>query len=334
MTRRRFQNEVATGKVTLPVTIILSAVAWISSNLVKTIPEPESHYFFWQALLKWIPGEFAGNILSVLFYGLCGFLMIELNNAYSIIRVRTSLHVSIYFLLIAACPFMHTLNMGCMASLAVGLSIYFLFRSYQRHQPVGHIYHTMLFLGIGSLLFPPVLFFIPVLLLGAFNFKSLTWRTFFAGIVGLSVPYWFLLAHAFFYQEMDMFYAPFIELARFQPIDYSPMGISLIVSVSFIVFLLLVSSVHYMLTSYQDKIRTRAYINFLIYFSFSALLFLLLQPQHTVTLLILLLPVTAFLSGHLFALTTTKISNLFFIITIILLTALAIFNIWMLSYNF
>ena len=330
MIRKRFQGKVATGKVTLPVAVVLSILLWIGAGLIETVSISKTDYLLEQELLKWVSTGFLNSLLSFVSYALCGYLLIEFNNAYSVIRVRTSLHVSLYILLVAAFPFLHTLSNGCIPGILLMLSIYFLFRGYQRHEPVGCIYHSMLFIGLGSLLFPQLLFFVPVLLLGAYNFKALTLRTFFAGLIGVSVPYWFLLGHAFFYGEMSLFYAPFIELCSFRPIDYSSIGLPLVVSVLFIVFLLIVSSVHYMLTSYQDKIRVRSYLNFFIYFSAFIIAFLCLQPQHIAVFLSLLLPIMAFLGGHLFALSNTKVSNLFFIFSVILLIAVTYFNLWML----
>lgn len=330
MQRRRFQNEVATGKLTLPVTIITSTILWIVMFFLKPTPKADNPYLFWQELIKWIPSEGIDNILDFLLYGITGYLLIECNNAYSIIRVRTSLQASIYFLMILAFAFLHSLNVGCILSPCLGVSLYFLFRSYQRQQPVGYMFHSMLPIGLGSLLFPQFLFLTPILYLGAYNFKALTIRTFFAGIVGLSLPYWFLLGHAFFYSQMEMFYVPFQELTTFVPIDYSQLSIMSILSMGITVFLLIVSSIHYFVTSYQDKIRTRSYLNFLILIAIEVIIFWLLQPQHADVLLQLLLPVTALLTGHLFALSNTKASNLFFIFSILLLITITCYNLWML----
>lgn len=330
MQRRRFQNEVATGKLTLPVTIMLSTILWIVVFFLKPMPKVGNPYLFWQELMKWIPSGNIDNILSFLFYGMTGYLLIECNNAYSIIRVRTSLQASIYFLMILAFTFLHNLNVGCILSPCLGVSLYFLFRSYQRQQPVGYIFHSMLPIGLGSLFFPPFLFLTPIFYLGAYTFKSLTIRTFFAGIVGLCVPYWFLLGHAFFYNQMELFYTPFQELVTFIPIDYSQLSIASILSMGITVLLLIVSSIHYFVTSYQDKIRTRFYLNFLIFIAISIVIFWLLQPQHADVLLQLLLPVTALLTGHLFTLTNTKVSNLFFIFSILLLITITCYNLWML----
>jgi len=35
-----------------------------------------------------------------------------------------------------------------------------------------------------------------------------------------SIPYWFLLGHAFFHNEIELFYQPFIHLADFRDIDF------------------------------------------------------------------------------------------------------------------
>lgn len=328
MAKRRFQYEVATGKLTLPVTILLSTVLWIVFSFFKPIPTLNSSYPFWQMLLEWVPGNVSGNIFCFLCYGVIAYLLIEFNNAYSIIRMRTSLQTSVYLLMILAFPFLHRLNIGCLVSLCTIISLYLLFRCYQKQQPVGYFFHSMLFMGIASLLFPKILLLVPVFLIGIYNFKALTMRTFFAGMMGLTLPYWFLFGHAFYHGKMDLFYIPFKELVCFQPLFSLNLGISFYISAGFTFFLLLVSSIHYWITSYEDKIRIRAYLNFLIIFSFSTIIFGVLQVQYVEILLQVLLPVVALLMGHLFALSHTKVSNLFFIFSILLLVIIMCYNLW------
>ena len=52
-------------------------------------------------------------------------------------------------------------------------------------------------------------------LLEAYRFQSLTPRSFCGALLGWMLPYWRLFGHAFFYNEMELFYRPFNQLLAF-----------------------------------------------------------------------------------------------------------------------
>ena len=164
---------------------------------------------------------------------------------------------------------------------------------------------------------------------GASGFQSLTFRSFCGAIIGWSIPYWFLLGHAFFHNEIELFYQPFIHLADFRDIDFGrDFQLWEVVTLGYLFILYIVSSIHCIVAGYEDKIRTRAYLHFLIFLNFCIFLFIVLQPALSMNLLSLLLIGISILVGHLFVLTNSKSSNLFFIGSMITLIALFCFNIW------
>lgn len=335
MIRKRFQNKVTTGKLTFPVVIIISALLWGLIYFVKPeIQIAKEGYYFTKLISNLQLNEFLERSINFILYGIIIYILIGINNTYSLIRTRTTFQACIYSLFIAICPVLQPLQQGAFVVICVCLSLYFLFRTYQKNEPTGNIFHSYLFLGLGSLLFPQLLYLFPVWIIGEYNFQSLSLRTFFAGIVGLSFPYWFLLGHAFFYNEMELFYAPFKELVTFTPINLSAIPLWELATIGVVFLLTLISIIHYLFNNYQDKIRTRSYLNFLVLLDFILLAALLLQPQHTKTILPVLLICTSILTGHFFALANSKSSNIIFIISIILLIALLYCNLWMPYHNF
>ena len=262
-------------------------------------------------------------------YAAIGYFLIELNNTFAIIRMRASVQTSIYFLLVTICPGMHLLYAGDIAAVAFLISLFFLFKSYQHPRPVSYIFHSFVFIGAGSLLFPQLLYFIPLWLIGAYYFQSLTARSFCAALIGLSVSYWFLFGHAFFYGQMELFYQPFVELVHFQPVNPGKdLQLWELVTLGYLFILFIVSAAHCIVSGFEDKIRTRSYLHFLIFINFCIFLFIFLQPAHCMDLLSLLLIGVSILVGHLFVLTNSKAANLFFIGSMTGLILLFCFNVW------
>lgn len=318
----------------MPAVVLICIIGWtVSSFLLPTLDMgTDTEYSFRQILFgsRELPA-WAGKSIGFLLYALMGYFLIELNNAFTIIRMRASVQTSIYFLLITACPGMHSLYAGDVAAVAFLISLYFLFKSYQQPRPVGYLFHSFVFIGIGSLVFPQLVCFIPLWFIGAFNFQSLTPRSFCGAIIGICLPYWFLLAHAFFYGQMELFYQPFAEMVHFHPIRFDQdLQLWEVVTLGYLFVLFIVSTSHCIISGYEDKIRTRSYLHFIILVNFCIFLFIVLQPVQTLNLLPLLILGTSILVGHLFVLTGSKAANLFFIGSMAGLIFLFCFNVWIL----
>lgn len=96
----------------------------------------------------------------------------------------------------------------------------------------------------------------------------------------------------------------------------------------YLFLLFIVSSVHCLVAGYEDKIRTRSYLHFLIFLTFCIFVYILLQPAQTFHLLPLLLIGVSILTGHFVVLTNSRASNVFFICALAGLILLFGFNVW------
>ena len=310
MRENRFQVNIATGRLTLPVAILVCLILW------------------GVGLSEW------NHLGTCIITAICGYLMIEMNTTFTLIRTRTALPTCIYWYLTAVFFFLHPFEWSNFAQLAFLLSIYNLFLSYESAKSPIHIFHTFFFIGLGSLAFPKLIYFSPLLAISTIAFRAMNAKSFFASILGLATPYWFLFAYRFYYDELPVFHTMIKEIIQFHPIDYSGLHAVEIIAGLFSTLLLIICSAHYFQVAYLDKTRTRIYLSFIAYAGWWTTLIMFLQPQHVHTLLPIQLIGLSFLAGHLFTLTRNKFSSLFFIVTFILFIALMIFNLWMRFFSF
>lgn len=328
--RKLLQARITAGRFTLPVVIFICILCWMGTFfLLPDLKAGDPDYSLWNKIVSLdLPG-WSSRVAGFVAYALIGYFLIELNNAFAIIRMRASVQTSLYFLLVTACPAMHPLYAGQVAAIAFLLSLYFLFKSYQQAHPSGNLFHSFVFIGAGSLFFPQLLYFVPIWLLGSYNFKSLTPRSFCAALLGLSMPYWFLLGHAIFHKEIDLFYEPFNELARFQPADLlNGFEEWELLTLAYLFILFIISTIHCIVAGYEDKIQTRGYLHFLIFLNFCTFFFILAKPAYSMTLMSLLFITASILIAHLFVLTNNRLSNWFFIGAMVSLILLFGFNTW------
>lgn len=291
----------------MPVSVLIALMGW--GSCLMLLPSGRVH------------------IGGLLLYALIGYLLVVLNNTFALIRLRASVQTSAYLLLTAACPVLHVWWTSDLAAAALLLSIYFLFRSYQRQHPSGDVFHAFLFLGLGSLGMPELTWLAPLLWVGAYRFQSLSARSFVASLLGWSVPYWLLFAYAYCCDDMELFYTPFRKLVVAEPFfeGFEPW---LLVTGGYLLLLFVVSAVHCTTSGNEDKLRTRNFMNFLVLLCGALFVWLLLQPLMGIRLLALLLPCLSVLSGHFFILTHSRTSNIFFLAMFLLLLPLFLFNLW------
>ena len=128
---------------------------------------------------------------------------------------------------------------------------------------------------------------------------------------------------------MELFYRPFTELVTFgKPFDLQILQPWELAVLGYLIVLFIVSAAHCIIAGFEDKIRTRAYLQFLIDLNIFLFLLIALQPTYCVNLLPLLMISSSILIGHFFVLTNSKTSNVFFIISLVSLILLFSFNIW------
>ena len=333
MRNKKLQNQVTAGRFTLPVVILICTLCWVSTYFLfpdlMTAPTQENLSSFWQSARDFLLPGWAERIVSFLVYAVIGYFLIELNNQFGIIRMRASMQTAIYFLLVTACPEMHLLYAGDIAALAFLISIYFLFKSYQQSRAAGYLFYSFLFIGAGSILFPQLTVLSVLWLFEAYRFQALTPRSFCGALLGWMLPYWMLFGHAFFYNEMELFYRPFIELTIFgDDFNLQILQTRELAVLGYLLVLFIVSAVHCIAAGFEDKIRTRAYLQFLIDLTIFLFLLIAIQPNYCSDLLPLLMISCSILIGHFFVLTNSKSSNVFFIVSLVSLILLFAFNIW------
>ncbi len=313
MKSQRFQNRVVKGRFTLPVAILVAAVCWLTDMQEHAVG----------FLPVWVNG-----LGGFLLHGLIGYFLIGLNNTFNIIRVRASVQTAIYLMWVAVCPALHGLDKGNVAGLVFLMALYFLFKSYQRKDAEKQLFLSCAFLGAGSLLVPQYTLAMPLFWIGAYLFRALHPRSFLASLVGWFLPYWFLLGYAYCTGRMELFYRPFAALATFYPVAFHP-GLHAWVTLGYFLLFYLISALHCMATGFEDKIRTRSYLQFLMLLCFCLFVYFVLQPALTVAFLPLLLMAGSILVGHLFVLTGSRGSNLLFIGMLAGLLGLYVFNVWL-----
>jgi hypothetical protein len=286
-------------------------------------------------ILWWWPQqEFAlSNILGLVLCAFTTYICMETNGVQRIIRIRTRMMACVWLVLASCLAFMHPLEAPAISAACLSLSYYLLFRCYQLYDSTAWIFHSFLFLGIGSLftaVMLPMGLLYYIYLIGFL--RSLTWRGFWAGVLGLAVPYLGWGAWYFLMDRTDNILDFIISHFVWHPVSWealASLSLCWMVSMGIVILLSLVGVFHYLQTKYNDKIRVRMVLYIYTVQTILLILYLFLQPQEFQNIMALLLVSACPLIAHYFSLTRSWLSNAFFILSLLLCGTMAYFNLWM-----
>jgi len=311
---KRPQNIIAESGLTLPVAALFSVVVWLLVGLVRLQLWPQLACF----------------IATI-------YMVVEMTNQNALLRIRSRMVSSTFIVLSCASCFLFPQMTGGVAQLCMVAAFLMLFQTYQTSRCMGRIFYAFAAIGLGSLAFVQMLWYVPVLwLLMATQLQSMNWRTWLASMLGLAMPYWFALV---------WFLLPF-NLSADWTADLSPLAdhfalladISrpsiptppyLLGSILALVLTLVLGAIgitHFWQYSFEDKIRIRLLYGFFTAMTAFTVFLILVQPQHFDVLMRLLTLCACPLIAHVLTFTSSRLSNILFFVALGLALALTVFN--------
>ena len=317
MKQYKFQSKVAGSELTLPICILVAIALW------------------------WLP-EGTFSLLNILGLALCllmTYVIMGTNTQLHIIRIRTHLMACVWLLLSACFPFMHPIGEPLIAASCLCISYLLLFLCYQRLHPQAYVFHVFLMLSLGSLCAPvmlpmAVLFYLYLIIF----LRSITWKAFWAGILGLTAPYWCYAVWCFIdplQTSPSMASLPIV--LSLEELSWKgfplPFTFTEKVSAGGVALLSIVSIIHYLSTRYDDKIRARMILYIYIMQTLLMMVYMVLQPAHYQTTMALLVASASPLIAHYLALSRGILSGLLFILSLLLVAAIGVLNLWMTSFS-
>ena len=319
--RYTFQHQIATGRSTFPVAVLISIVLWAVPFADKT------------------------ELLSLLAGGITTYLLIELNTTFALIRTRTEMPSALFICLYSSLIFLHPYQHTCWTQLFFMGTLFGLFNSYESKNAPIHIFHAFLSLGLGSLLINDLIWITPLVLLAMIGLRSMTARCFFAALFGLTIPYWVILGY---YLIMDisgeisldglgisqLIYQHFGDIiplsTTFDGIrtEYQELGLAKGVSYAVILIISIIGTACSHYNSFNDKVRTRSFIGALVPLEIGIVLLGLIHPSLLDVLFPIQIVFAALTCSYLFSLIFTRFVGYFLLIVLGATAGILALNVW------
>ena len=297
-------------------------------RLQNRISENANTLFFaalWTIIVWLIATPFdSGMWLSVICLFTSTYLIIEMTNANALLRVRSRMVCGL------------SSFRGAFFMLCISAAIPLILSTYQNNQASGRIYYAFICIGISSIVYPHVLFLIPLIwFILAVNIQSLSLRTWTASVLGTATPYWLLLLWFIYKRDITPLADHFSFLSSdIGYLDYTPVTAE---QVSVFLFLFVLSSIgiiHFWINSYQDKIQIRQIYGAFIILNMCVLTAIALVPPLYDSMIRIAFLCSSPIIAHFLTLSSTRLTNILFFVIIAVCVIITAANIWMLLSTF
>ncbi len=222
----------------------------------------------------------------------------------------------------------NTIFVGMIMLLLFVFYLFFVFQAYQRRQAPALFFFAYVFIGIISLRFVHMLYFVPFLwMMTVIWLQAPSVRNTAAMFMGLLLPYWFWLAWLLYTGNPAVLINHFPALASFEPLCNGILEPHLLVSCAVLTLFHVCGMMRFWYFSYNENIRNRMQHLMIYAVGILALVFLVLQPQHANFLLPLVILGVSVSSAHYFTFSKSKLASVLFVIFIVVVLSATVLNV-------
>ena len=183
-------------------------------------------------------------------------------------------------------------------------------------------------ISIGSLLWIHILWFLPLFWLGMYNFRTLNIRTFVASLFGILTVYWFVFGWCVWEWDFTAFYHTFHLLIQ----DPFPCGIGTgiidWIQIVLVAGLTIIASLNIVTHEYEDNLRTRQFLSFLIVMAIWSFGLFFIYEQSSEEFLEMACVPASILIAHFFTVNRGKYIFWLFHFSVVMFIALLMIRIW------
>ncbi|MDR2681009.1 MAG: hypothetical protein LBC47_09395 [Tannerella sp.] len=235
--------------------------------------------FFNNRLFAYSAGLFMAVTVSCVIQRVCDMEML--------IGKRTRLPFMLLLLLISTNVEVLPVKEVTIVSVCLVFALYGFFKSYQSPEATGIFFNMGVLTGFAGLFMPQILWFIPLLWMGMYRFRSLKLRSFMALLTGVFIVYWIVSAWCMWKHDYDMFVSLYKGLANFkilsaETFQYYRTGLYVFI------LLFILSFFHVRMNVPNSGVRIRRTLSFLLDMSVWLLILILLYGEDSDSLRMLL----------------------------------------------
>lgn len=188
--------------------------------------------------------------------------LLLLNNEFMIIKKKTYLP-TVFFLLFSSYNTIYYNDLkGSIAAFSLFIGLFFVLNSYQKEHSQFQAFNVSLFLTIGSMFWPPLIYLFPMIWYGFYKLMSFNVKTFLSSVFGILGVYLFVLGWCLYADDYRLLlrFLPSKEFVELHAFNFSLLEI---IVWAYTLVLLIISGISTYMFGLSEKIRTVKYLQYL-----------------------------------------------------------------------
>jgi len=239
-------------------------------------------------------------IVALLIFSAMAILLIRLNVKYFLIADRSFMPASMFILIAGSFPELHQLSPVLIASLFVLITIIILFNAQEDKPDSFRIFNASLVLGLGSMFYLNLIWFIPIIWITILIIRPMRWRELVYPLVVFGMIGLFMLTYYWVILDDTARLGELLLDNLSIPSAYTVYKNSWLIFTGYLLLLIIIASVYALQSAYARKnIIRKLYKVFLAIFIFTILFDLIITKFRIESFYILALP-TAYLLSNFF----------------------------------
>lgn len=271
-------------------------IAWLSGATGPGL-QPETEGFAFPPVGTWLTTEWAAMLLNMALTAVIAIGTVFLNREFNLTRGTSVLNVGIFLIMQAANPavIVH-LSDGTAVALTLLICQFALFATYQSPRSARTAFLIFFMLSLGAQTSAAFLWYIPVIIIGMIQMRTLSMRTLTAALLGIVTVPWILLGTGIVSLQSIRIptFGPAISIQAIMS-DLpaaAAIGLSIIIALTF--------GIGTMLKTYGYNARGRAYNGFIDILTFASIALLLADYAHSPAYIGILNLCAAYQTSHFF----------------------------------
>jgi uncharacterized membrane protein len=276
----------------------------------------------------WHIGRIAGCVLNAVALLLIGWGIFKANESFSISRHRSNLPYVVYLLLAFSNPVLQAFSPATVVAGAVLAMMVILFNAYQRPQASEQAFWMGMLFGMVAIFWNKALLYAPLFLIGLWLMRSMSGKAVIGLLIGVLTPFWLEFG------LMALLDKPF-PIGRilgvadgFGVADLLRYGIATQANLILTLLVAVVAGGYILAYNLHEKVRTQAYLSFVVLLSFASGLFCVLDAASLAGHIAVLYISTTFALANVFIRMAPKPASILFVLLVVAYLSIYAYSLW------
>ncbi|MCB2207541.1 MAG: hypothetical protein KQH67_04535 [Bacteroidetes bacterium] len=304
-----------------PVAFLIACLVWIPSFVSPDIYfEPNSVFSLLNVDIEWFRGQYLIFIwVSFLLTLISALAINQILREYDLVNMHNTASLVVFVLLTSTLPLFTSVNSFIIINLLLILFIQGILKLSVVETPVSTLFNASFFLGMASLLYIPLVYFLPFIWIAILINRHTDLRNFLVSLAAMLLPY--LLIFAFFYwndtaiehwQKLLLMLTDMNFSFLFNLLTYFEIGLLLFLALVIIISFLILSG-----RMVEKSNYTRKNIVVIFYYLLATGVIFLLFSDHPAQLLLISLPATFVVTIAVYTVNKNRFINILFSLLLI-----------------